>query len=244
MGRIGFLPGSQAVREIKALADLKELELEGCFTHFAKADETDETSWRLQHEMFRGFLDGMKKEGISFPVVHCANTAAGMRDASAMMNLYRAGIGVYGLYPSEEAKTWGAVELESALTWKSILSHVKYVPAGWGVSYGHAWFAQRDTLVGTVPVGYADGYSRSLSNKGLVLVRGVKVPVIGNICMDQFMVDLTGVDSAASGDEVVLIGRQGSEEVAADDLAGYMDTINYEIVCMIDGRIPRLYTDS
>ncbi len=240
MSRIGFCPGEAALKDIVALAALGGLELEGCFTHFARADEDDEASWRQQREAFEDFLAALAAKGLSFPLVHCANTAAIMRGGAAGMNMCRLGIGLYGLYPSPAAKSWG-LGLEPALSWKSCLSHVKWLPPGKGVSYGHIWRTERETLVGTVPLGYADGYPRSLSNKGRVLVGGKSVPVIGRICMDQFMVDLTAVPQARPGDEVVLIGRQDAEEISVDDLAGLVNTINYEVVCMIGGRIPRRY---
>jgi alanine racemase len=241
MGRIGFWPDDQALRDIMALAAMEGLELEGCFTHFARADEDDEASWRAQFRIFLDFLGELQKSGIVFPIAHCANTAAGMRDEAALLNMYRTGIGVYGLYPSEEAKAWGLISLEPALSWKSILSHVKWLPQGCGVGYGHIWVAQKDTLVGTVPLGYADGFSKALNNKGRVLVRGKKLPVIGRVCMDQFMVDLTAAPDACPGDEVVLIGRQGDEEIGADELAALAGTNCYEIVNTISARVPRRY---
>ena len=241
MGRIGFMPGEASLNEIRALASLPELESEACFTHFACADDRDDASWRGQLGVFDGFLARLKSRGVSFSMTHCANTAAGMRDPSAVMSIYRAGIGVYGIYPCGEAKSWGAAALTPALSWKSVLSHVKWVRKGDGVSYGHIWRAKGDTPVGTVPVGYADGYSRALESKGYVLVRGKRAPVIGRICMDMFMVDLTGAPEAKAGDEVTLIGRQGDEAITADLLADMSGTISYEIICSIGIRIPRHY---
>ncbi len=242
MGRIGFWPGRAAIEDIEDLAALKELELEGCFTHFARADEDDEKSWLGQRQIFEEFLAALAAKGISFSLVHCANTAAGMRGGAAGMNMCRLGIGLYGLYPSAAAKAWDVLALEPALSWKSCLSHVKWLQPGEAVSYGHIWRAEKKTLVGTVPLGYADGYPRSLSNKGQVLAGGKRAPVIGRICMDQFMVDLTAIPEAQPGDEIVLIGRQGEEEISVDNLADWLNTINYEVVCMIGGRIPRRYT--
>ncbi len=241
MGRIGFLPGDEALSEIKALADAPELAHEGCFTHFARADDIDDTSWRAQLSVFNQFLDRLAGLGVNFTLTHCANTAAGMRDPSAIMDMYRAGIGIYGIYPSAEVKTWSAASLRPALSWKSVLSHVKWVKKGDGVSYGHIWKADRDTLVGTVPVGYADGYNRAFERKAYILVRGKRAPVIGRICMDMFMVDLTDAPEAKAADEVVLLGRQGDEEISADMLADMTGTISYEIICSIGSRIPRHY---
>ena len=241
MGRIGFWPDDEAMEDICTLASMKSLKLEGIFTHFARADEKDDAHWQEQMELFEDCLETLLEEGLIFSVVHCANTAAAMRDSESRMDMIRVGIGLYGLYPSAVAKDWSAVDLEPALQWKSVLSHVKTVPKGYGVSYGHDWFAFRETRVGTVPLGYADGYSRVLENKAAVLIGGIKVPVIGRICMDQMMVDLSEVPEAMPGDEVVLIGKQGKEEMSADELAGRMGTSCYETVNMISGRVPRLY---
>lgn len=241
MGRIGFLPGKQAEEEIIALASTRGLELEGCFTHFARADEDPEESWRGQFDTFRAFLGRLRGCGIEFPIVHCANTAAGMRDAAARMDMWRIGIGLYGIYPSAEAKAWGLIDLEPALSWKSILSHVKRIPAGYGVGYGHLWTAQKETLIGTVPMGYADGYFKLFANRSHALVNGNKAPVVGSVCMDQIMVDLTQAPEAMPGDEVVLLGRQGDGEIGADDLAGLIGTSCYEIACATGSRLPKRF---
>jgi len=241
MHRLGFTPDDKAIEDIRALAAIPEFVLEGCFTHFARADEEDRSSWHAQLETFESFLSKLASYGLSFSIVHCANTAAGMFDPGSVMDMYRAGIGIYGLYPSEEARSLGVVDLIPALSWKSFLSHVKTVPRGGGVSYGHIWIAEKDTLVGTVPVGYADGYRRQFENGGFVLIHGKRAPVIGKICMDQFMVDLSDVSEAAAGDEVVLLGKQGDDAISADLLADLIGTSCYEIVCMIGNRIPRNY---
>ena len=242
MSRIGFWPDEDAIEQIRALAALEGLALEGCFTHFARADEDDEKSWRSQLRLFQDFLDRLKSDGLTIPIAHCANTAACMRAAEARMDMVRVGIGIYGLYPSAAARVWGLVDLSPALRWISILSHVKMLPKGCGVGYGHTWIAAKDTLVGTVPLGYADGYTKILDNKGIALVGGRRVPVIGAVCMDQFMLDLTEIPDARAGDEVVLIGRQGDGEIGADELGSLSGTINYEVVNRISARVPRRYT--
>ena len=241
MNRLGFQPAEEAIGEIKALASLAELDMEGCFTHFARADEEGEESWRSQFRLFMDFLDRLKQEDLTFPIVHCANTAAGMRDKTSMLNMFRSGIGIYGLYPSEAAETWGVLDLDPALSWKSRLSHVKWLPKGQGVGYGHTWITKGDTLVGTVPLGYADGYIKAFNNKGIVLVGGRRAPVIGVVCMDQFMVDLTETPEARPGDEVVLIGSQGKAYIGAQELGALAGANNYQMVCTISGRIPRHY---
>ena len=239
MSRIGFRPGEEALEEIRRIRELPNLLLEGCFTHFARADENDKSSRDQQFALFIDFADRLRQEG-EIPIVHCANTAAAMDFPAGRLDMIRLGIGLYGLYPSAEARDWGA-ELIPALTWKSCLSHVKTVPAGAKVSYGHTWEAKRESVIGTLPVGYADGYSRGLSNKGAVLVRGELAPVIGRVCMDQIMVDLTDIPVAQVGDEAVLLGRQGEKEITADAMAALLDTINYEITCDNGSRVPRLY---
>jgi alanine racemase len=159
------------------------------------------------------------------------------------MDMIRLGIGLYGLYPSEESKQWG-IRLAEALSLKSCLSHVKEVPAGTSVSYGHTWTASRPSVIGTVPIGYADGVSRLLSNRGSVLVGGQRVPIIGRVCMDQLMVDLTGLPEAKQGQPVVLMGQQGTERIPVDEVAALLNTINYEIVCDLSCRLPRRYVNA
>ncbi len=241
MSRIGFWPGEEALAEIRQINRLKNIRAEGCFTHFARADEDDKTARDRQFDIFCRFVDKLKEE-MDLDIVHCANTAAAMDFPAGRLDMIRLGIGLYGLYPSGAARAWG-VELKPALSWKSCLSHVKTVPAGTRVSYGHTWEAKGPAVIGTLPVGYADGFSRGLSNKGQVLVRGQAAPVIGRVCMDQIMVDLTGIPKASPGDEAVLIGAQGSKTITADDMARLLDTINYEITCDIGARVPRLYRD-
>ncbi|MCL1849258.1 MAG: alanine racemase [Clostridiales bacterium] len=241
MGRIGFRPGEEAVKEIKALSALDTLELEGCFTHFACADEEEDACWLGQLESLHGFIKRLGEAGLAFPIIHCANTAAFIRSEAAWMDMVRIGIGVYGLYPSAAAKAWGLVTLAPALRWRSMLSHVKVILEGEGVGYGHDWAAPKDTLIGTVPLGYADGYPKALDNKGVVLVNGRRAPVVGRVCMDQFMVDLSMAPDARPGDEVVLIGTQGDEEISADEMACLIGTTCYEVVNIISSRIPRRY---
>lgn len=243
MGRIGFLPDTAALEAIREIQRLPHIRAEGCFTHFARADEKDKTARDAQFAVFEAFVNRLKKElGLSLPLVHCCNTAAAMDFSAGRLDMIRLGIGLYGLAPSREAAQWG-VELQPALSWHSVLSHVKRVPAGTRVSYGHTWEAKRPSVIGTLPVGYADGYCRGLSNKGRVLVRGEFAPVIGRVCMDQILVDLTDIPGVQAGDAAVLLGRQGEKAVTADELAELLGTINYEITCGIGARVPRLYRD-
>lgn len=242
MGRLGFQPGEEALQQILRLARHPYIEIEGLFTHFAKADENDQTSVKGQAAMFKAFSQQIKNRGVAVPICHCANTAAAMKLPEAHMDMIRLGIGLYGLYPSEESKQWG-IQLAEAISLKSCLSHVKAVPAGTAVSYGHTWTAVRSSVIGTVPIGYADGVSRHLSNRGTVLVNGQRAPIVGRVCMDQLMVDLTGLPEAATGQPVVLLGQQGAEKIPVDEVAMLLNTINYEIVCDLSCRLPRRYVN-
>jgi alanine racemase len=240
MGRLGFLPEASALEAIMMLANQPNLIIEGLFTHFARADEADQQDANDQLQCFSQFAAELNKLGLHIPLIHCANTAAAMINPAAHFNMIRLGIGMYGLYPSKISKSWG-LSLCEAITLKSCLSHVKNVTIGTGISYGHIWCAARPSVIGTVPIGYGDGILRRLSNRGFVLVRGRRVPMVGRICMDQLMVDLTEVPEASIGDEVVIIGQQGSEKITVDEVAGLLETINYEVTCILNQRIPRHY---
>lgn len=240
MGRLGFQPDQASLHQILQLGRQPFIQVEGLFTHFAKADEKDQTSVKAQASLFKGFSEQLKAEGLAIALCHCANTAAAMKLPEAHMDMIRLGIGLYGLYPSEEAKQWG-VSLEEAIALKSCLSHVKEVPAGTAVSYGHTWRSMGPSLIGTVPIGYADGVSRLLSNRGSVLIGGRRLPIIGRVCMDQLMVDLTGLAEAKAGQPVVLLGVQGEARIPVDEVAALQNTINYEIVCDLSDRLPRRY---
>ncbi len=213
------------------------ISFEGVFTHFATADEANPTTSDAQEKRFRQAVEALDLNGLRPPIVHAANSAAGLTRPSAYFNLIRAGIAIYGLHPSSQCLL--PTEFKPALQWKSVLSQVKTLPPGQGVSYGHIYTTRAIERIGTVPVGYADGFRRTSGNQ--VLVGGVKVPVVGRICMDQIMVQLDQVPHAAAGDEVVLIGSQGNERLSAEMLANTWDTINYEVTCGLAARVPRFY---
>lgn len=245
MGRIGFLPpgnhGTQSVSESMGfLLDLKHIRLDGLFTHFASSDGKDLTKARKQLATFASTLRELQDAGFSFSHVHAANSAAIMSMPEAHFDMVRQGISLYGLYPSDEMDK-SLMDLWPAMSIKATLAEVKRVPAGFSVSYGHTYVTERETLIGTVPVGYADGYDRHLSSAGTMLVRGRRVPVVGRVCMDQTMIDLGNVPDAEPGDEVVILGRQGQEEVSADEIARQIGTINYEVVSRIMPRVKRIY---
>lgn len=239
MGRIGLEPEREAVEFIASLSDLPNLEVEGLFTHFAVADSLDKSFTREQFSRFRRLIDDLEKRGIHIPVKHAANSAAIIDLPETHLDMVRAGIAMYGLAPSSEVGT--DIGLRPAMEWKTRIAHVKKISPGTSVSYGRKYVAEEETVVATLPVGYADGYSRAWSNRGTVIVGGRRAPVIGRVCMDQTMIALPPDTAAAVGDEVVLMGRQGEAAVTADDLAEGLGTINYEITCLVGKRVPRVY---
>ncbi|NQS75617.1 MAG: alanine racemase [Peptococcaceae bacterium] len=244
MGRLGWQVGEEAsVRAILDLARNPHLEVEGIFTHFAAADAANLDYTKEQFSKFVALIVRLRREGLEIPLKHAANSAALMNMPEAHLDLVRAGIIVYGLYPSAEVDK-GLIKLRPAMSLKAQVAHVKDVPAGFKVSYGCTYSTKKSTVIATLPLGYADGYSRLLSSKGQALLHGRKAPVVGRVCMDQFMVDVGHIPGVRVGDEAVLIGRQGPAEITADDLAAMLGSINYEVVCLVNGRVPRVYVGS
>ena len=239
MSRIG-LPGyEEAVRFIDKLLELESVEVEGLFTHYARADEADKRYTLDQYERLVRIVEHYRSRGIGFPYVHAGNSAAAIDTPQYCFNMVRLGISMYGLYPSQEVNRQ-RVELEPVMRLVTRVVMLKDIPAGTPVSYGGIYTAQGKETIATIPVGYADGYSRMLTGKACVLVKGRRVPVVGRICMDQCMINVTGID-AALGDEVVLIGSQGDERITAEELADWLGTINYEVTSMVSNRVPRVY---
>lgn len=238
MSRLGTQP-EHALSLAQQIVSSPGVQFEGLFTHFATADESNRSPADEQEGLFRQVIDELDAHALRPAWVHASNSAASLNRPSAHYDLTRLGIAMYGLQPSGDCPN--PPEIRPALTWKSVLSQVKRLPAGRGVSYGHVYRTQAEERIGTVPVGYADGLRRVLGNQ--VLVGGVRVPVVGRVCMDQIMVQLDQAPDAREGDEVVLIGRQGQEQLTAEALAANWGTINYEVVCGIGARVPRLYTD-
>lgn len=240
MGRLGFQAGEKGVEEILAAAGRPELEAEGIFTHFACADEEDKGYTLEQQRRFQEVLDRLEKAGRRFRWRHAANSAAVIDLPETHFNMVRPGLALYGLYPSEAVKK-ERVNLRPAMALKARIAFLKEVPPGTGISYGRTFITERPSRIATLPLGYADGYSRLLSNRGEVLVRGKRAPVVGRVCMDQMMVDVTEVDGVAEGDEVVLFGRQGEAALPVEELAEKMGTIVYEVLCLVGQRVPRCY---
>lgn len=239
MGRLGFLP-QETIAAARAIAELPGVTLEGIFTHFANADARDKTYTWQQLQIFNRVLVDLEREGIRIPWKHAANSGALIDLPATHFNLVRAGISLYGHYPSEEVDK-GKLSLLPAMAFKTRVILVKEVPAGSYISYGCTFCTDRPTKVATLPVGYADGYSRLLSNRAEVLVRGRRAPVIGRVCMDYCMIDVTAIPEVEVGDEVVLFGRQGEACLPVEEVAGWLGTINYEVLCMISHRVRRLY---
>ncbi|MCL6611054.1 MAG: alanine racemase [Peptococcaceae bacterium] len=241
MGRIGVMAGTgSAVLEVKEIAALPNLEAVGIFTHFAAADSADKSYTRSQWMKFVKLLEDLRREGLDFALRHCANSAAILDFPESRLNLVRAGIALYGLYPSAEVSRHRII-LRPVMSFKTRVAQVRPVPEGFSVSYGCTYKTERPTVIATLPVGYADGYSRRLSNRGEVLVRGQRAPVVGRVCMDQCMIDVGNIPGVAPGDEVVLFGRQGDRVLPVEEVAGWIGTINYEVVCMVGTRVPRIY---
>jgi alanine racemase len=241
MGRIGITPDEEGIKFVKALMAEENIEIEGIFTHFARADEYDKTSANRQIDLFKGFIQRLENElGLFIPVKHCANSAGILEMPETDMDMVRAGITLYGLYPSDEVSRT-AVELKPALSLYSRVVYVKTLHAGQSVSYGGTFTASQDTKVATIPLGYADGYPRSLSGKGYVLIRGHKAGILGRVCMDQFMVDVTDIPDVVAGDKVTLIGYDGDEHISAETLGDLSGRFNYELVCDLNKRLPRVY---
>ena len=241
MGRIGITPDDEGLDFVKFVMEHPGLEVEGIFTHFAKSDEADKTSANHQLELFQNFIDRIQSElGLEIPVKHCSNSAAILEMPQANMDMVRAGITTYGLYPSEEVSK-DIVPLRAAMSLYSHIIYCKTIHAGQSVSYGGLFTATKDTRVATIPVGYGDGYPRSLSGKGYVLIHGKKAPILGRVCMDQFMVDISGIPGAMEGDKVTLLGADGQERITAEELGELSGRFNYEFVCTLGKRIPRVY---
>ncbi len=231
---------NRAVETILKIALLPGLEVEGVFTHFANADCTDKSYARFQFALFSEVLEGLRRSGLEVPLRHAANSAATMDLPETHLDMVRTGISLYGLWPSPQFDR-SRMELRPVMSVKSRVVQVKEVPAGFAVSYDSTYRTGKASKIATVPMGYGDGYSRLLSSKGVMLARGQRAPVIGRVCMDLTALDVTHIPDIVIGDEVVVLGRQGGEEVSADEIAGLANTINYEVVTTILPRVTRVY---
>lgn len=242
MGRIGFLP-EEDFKDIVKVCSLPGIEVVGIFTHFSVADELDKTYTNEQFKKFKNLCDKLEERGIHIPLKHSSNSAAIMDLKETYLDAVRPGIITYGYYPSDEVKKDG-LDLKPALTLKTNIVHLKKLKKDMYISYGRRFKTERETIVATLPIGYADGYTRLLNGKAKVIINGQLAPVIGSICMDQCMVDVTDIEGVKLGDEVILIGEKNGVKFNADDIAQLIGTINYEIICMLKNRVPRMYLEN
>lgn len=239
MGRIGFTDDEKSVGIIKEISNLKNIEIEGLFTHFACADMADKTSLINQKKRFDAFIAKLESAGVCIPIKHACNSAATI-EADFCYDMVRMGISLYGLYPSDEVDS-ESIRLTPAMEVMSHIIHVKDVEAGTAIGYGHTYVASEKRRIATVCIGYADGFNRAFSNKGYVLIHGQKAPVTGRVCMDQIMVDVTDIPQAAKGDYVVILGSSDSERITAEELGAMCESFNYEVICTFMPRVTRLY---
>nr|WP_099458638.1 alanine racemase [Paenibacillus crassostreae] len=244
MGRLGLFPGEEALSFIEKAFSTQGVLVEGLFTHYAKADEEDKSYTLVQYRRFQSVAEALGERGYEIPIIHTGNSATAIDMPHLSYNMVRIGISLYGLYPSDEVNLQ-TIALTPVLTLKTKLAYVKTLPAQWGISYGSRYVTDDNEVIGTLPIGYADGYSRMLSGQANVLIRGRRIPVVGTICMDQCMVSLQSFAEEAKeiqvGEEVVLIGQQSDECITADELASKLGTLHYEVICMLSARVPRHY---
>ena len=241
MNRIGFLPTEENADICKEICSLPGLAVEGLFSHFATADTASLEATHAQMAKFREFYKMLQQRGVTIPICHIDNSA-GIMNFGASGQMVRAGIILYGLYPSDEVDK-AQLNIQPALSWHAMVSHIKTLPAGCPISYGGTYVTEKETVVATVSAGYADGYRRCLSSNFYVLINGQKAPILGRVCMDQFMVDVTDIPGVQVGDEVVLLGQSGEETISAEALAEASNSFNYEQICDISTRVSRVYYD-
>ncbi|MBP3678520.1 MAG: alanine racemase [Agathobacter sp.] len=240
MSRIGFQVNQETANTIYQISQLPNLEIEGIFTHFANADEFDKQPTRIQMDLFEQMCQMIAEKGVKIPIKHCSNSAGIVDIPEANMNMVRAGIILYGLWPSDEVNKRN-MDLQPVMSLRSHISYIKDLEAGRKVSYGGTYITDKTKRIATVPVGYGDGYARSLSGKGYVLVRGQKAPICGRICMDQFMIDVSHIEGVRVGDAVTLLGQDGTESITMEELGDMSERFNYEFACLITPRVPRVY---
>lgn len=241
MGRIGFRNNNKSIEEIISISKMSNLDIESIFSHFSTADSKNKEYSNHQMDVYKFFIEELNKHNITFNKMHLSNSAAIMDIAQSHLDSVRPGIIQYGYYPSEEVIKYD-FELKPILTWKTKILHIKEVEENSYIGYGNNFVTTRKSIIATLPVGYADGYSRGLSNKGHVIINGEMAPIVGNVCMDQVMVDVTDLSNVSLGDEVIVLGSDGDCIFNADNMASILGTINYELLCLIGRRIPRVYT--
>lgn len=240
MGRIGYLPTEDSIKEILQIHNLPNIKIESIFSHFSSADEADKAYTNLQAERYNWFLEKLKEEGMSTPKRNLANSAAIIDMSEYQYEIVRPGIILYGYYPSKEVK-YERLNIKPVMSTKTNIVHIKTIKSGEFIGYGRQFKVEKESVIATLPVGYADGMSRLLSGKAKVLIKGQFAPVVGRICMDQCMVDVTDLKDVKFGDEVILIGEDGNNKITADEIGELLGTISYEVVCVVGKRVPRVY---
>lgn len=240
MSRLGFSDSIDSLNTIKKISTLEGIYIDGLFSHFAKADDKDKSSVKEQIKRFDDFYKKLIHEGVHIPTRHMSNSAGLIEFPEAEYDMVRCGILTYGIYPSEDVNHT-SIKLIPAMEIKSHVIYIKEVPAGTGISYGSTYITERKTKVATIPVGYADGYSRNLSNVGEVIIRGHYAPIIGRVCMDYFMVDVTDIEGVSQGDVVTMLGKDDNCEISVEKLAHWSHSFPYEMICTVGKRIPRIY---
>ena len=239
MGRIGFMPNEESLREISEISKLPNINITGIYTHFATADEKDKSFTFEQYKKFTYMAENTEKIVGRKIIKHAANSGAIIDLPELKLDMVREGIILYGLYPSLQVQK--NIDIRPCMTIRTNVSYVKDMEEGESIGYGRTFFTKRKSRIATIPVGYADGYARAMSNKAFVIINGKKVPVIGNVCMDQFMADVTDAGEVKAGDSVILMGEDNGEKISADDIAEIQKTISYEVLCGIGKRVPRVY---
>lgn len=240
MGRIGFLPTNESIEDIMNISKLPNIFIEGIYTHFAKADEIDKSNVNNQFKKYTELVNKLEEKGLNIPIKHVSNSAGIIDLPEFNLNMVRAGIMIYGFYPSDEVNK-NNIKLKSAMTLKAKISNLKTVAKGTGISYGQIFVTEKESKIATIPIGYADGFTRMLTGKAEVYINGKRANVVGKICMDQCMIDVTEIEDIKLGDEVVIFGYEKEGYPEVDELAAKIGTINYEIICMVGRRVPRVY---
>lgn len=243
MGRIGFLPTDESFNSICEICSLDGLDVVGIFTHFSSSDEADKEYTQYQFNQIYDFIRKLKNNGINIPLKHASNSAAIIDLPNTYLDAVRAGIILYGYYPSNEVKKEN-LSIKPALTLKAKIAHVKELESNMYISYNRTFKTSRKSKIATIPIGYADGYIRTLKHDAKIIVNGQLAPIVGNICMDQFMIDVTDIPNVKTGDEVILLGESNGIKFNADDIAKCMNSINYEVLCLLKKRVPRAYIKS
>ncbi|EJP6472104.1 alanine racemase [Clostridium botulinum] len=240
MGRIGFLPTKESVEDVYKISKLPNIKIEGIFSHFSSADELNKDYTLYQMNKYNEFINELENKNLSIPIKHIANSAAIIDLENTHLDAVRAGIIMYGYYPSNDVLK-DNIKLKPVMSLKTSIVHIKKVPPGEYISYGRTFKTEKESIIATLPIGYADGYNRLLSNKGKVIVNGKLASIVGRVCMDQCMIDVTSIEGLKVGDLVTIMGEENGVSYTAEDIASEIGTISYEVICNVNKRVPRVY---